>query len=666
MFVFLYASRIDAQNQQAIDSLLFFADQSDTENRIKLYLEIADLYLQNTPELSLKYCNEAEAFSKSLNTTLLEAESIRKKGIAYLQLGKLNLAEQSFSDALFLCEKNKYKKGIAENKQNLGVVYFRFGYLDKAINNYEDAWLVSQEISDTALLISTSISIGNVWMRRGNDEETLHYLNRALVLAENSKGYLPEKGRIYNNLGVFFSENGKNDKSLTYYQKAVEIYDSIKSLNDLGKLYNNIGTIYLNTEDYTKAKEYYLKSLLIRTETKDITGKAYVLNNLGMLSGNLGDLNQALTYFEESFTLFNEIEDGNGSLLTTYNLGEVHMALGQNKKAEKYYHQGLLIAHHYKILDYELAILESLTSLYKSTREFHKAVEVFERSNFLTDSVEANVNNNKLIEMEVRFDQEKKRATLELLQKQVDLETQKSKRLGWITAIVALFFVLLIGYILFLIRKHNSKYLVQKYQLSQQFLQYQMNPGFLHQSFNYIRDFLYKNKAQEAGIYFSNFARLIRTFIEHSTSEKIDLNTELETIEHYFKIRRSGSENAFTYEIDINEKIETEFVKLPPFLLFPFFDIVLGKIGLSDTVFIKLIIDESETELFYTAEMGCSGNHFNNNEDLKAKVNTIFEGAIQRIDLIYKLNKQKIHLHYHLDFESDAKKISIKLRLPFT
>jgi len=666
LILLFFFVRTTVQAQFSVDSILLLADKSIPEKRITHYFTISDFYINQNPKLALKYSNEALALANSLEDDELISEAFKKIGAVYLQMKKFNFAEKYFKQAQDIYVKNKNKRGIADINRFLGTLAADCGDLDKAKTYYDESISIATGIYDTSLMIRSSVLLGNVWMKNDNYEQALRYYNSALVLQENNKCCIEEEARIYNNLGVLFSEQGKYTKSLHYYKQAAVIYDSLDNQFDLGKTYNNIGNIYWCTENYETAQLYYNKSLNIRHEQNDDTGEAYVLNNLGMLSGSRGDFVSAADYFEKSLELFERQKNRNGILLTTYNLGEVYAATHQFQKAEKHYYQSLAIAQEDGAFDDELDNLRSLTDLYKENKDYKKAFEVFDRYVTLKDSLRKYSNTNQMIELEARFDKEKKKTTLAFLQQKIDKEKKKASIIYWSMGLIILLFVSGITALFLIFRKQNLKAVHQKYLLSQQFLQYQMNPNFLHQSLNYIRDFLYKNKTQEAGIYLSNFARLIRTFIEHSTSEEINLETELETVEHYFKLRQAGYETAFSYKIEIDEELEPEFIQLPPFLLFPFIDILLGRFGLSDTLNIKLQLKASEKYLLYNTYIDFSGSHFLDIDDLRQTLEVVSESAEIRMDLIYKLTKKKIELNYNLEIKKANKNLLLLLKVPLS
>jgi tetratricopeptide (TPR) repeat protein len=650
--------------KKTVDSLLSLVDQAKPKQKIDFYLQIIDLYRKSDSERALKYANQALILAQSLDNNLQIALIYNRIGSIALQMNRLELAKTNFEKALQLAEGLQNFPEITENLHDIGVVFSNFGDLNKAKESFNRALLLGQKTGDTSRIIYTSVSLGNIYLKKGNYEEAIKLYNKAMVLQELTGYCIDEKARIYNNFGVLFSEQGKYKKSLDYYKRAAIIYDSLKNKSDLGKTYNNLGNIYWYQEEYDTAESYYKKSIQIRRGLKDKKGEAFVLNNLGMLAGNRGKLDLSIQYFEQSLLLFESIQNRNGILLSSYNLGEIYTELNQFKKAEKYYYQSLSIAKNDGAMDYELAILKSLTALYKKNKDYKNATAVFDQYLALNDSVEQHSKTKQTVEMEARFDREKKKTTLAFLQQKVLNEKTKANQLKWAIGLVAL--ALMFGFLVFSVfyRKQKSKLTTQRYILSQQFLQYQMNPGFLYQSLNFIREFLYKNKTKEAGVYLSNFARLIRTFIENSTAEHIGLEAELETLQHYLKLRQAGYEEDFTYSIEVDEDIEPEFIELPPFLIFPFMDILLGRFGLSDTLNIRIKLKGENKQLHYETNIDFTGSHYLDSDDLKKALEDTNQKAKERIRLIYKLNKKKIDFTYDLAIKKENKKLQLHLKIP--
>lgn len=98
----------------------------------------------------------------------------------------------------------------------------------------------------------------------------------------------------------------------------------------------------------------------------------------------------------------------------------------------------------------------------------------------------------------------------------------------------------------------------------------QMNPHFLFNSLNAIQECIISEKYDAAYEYLSRFSKLLRLVLNHSEKNFISLNEELETIQLYLSLEELRFNHTFTYEIVVNDNIETDDVMVPSLLLQPF------------------------------------------------------------------------------------------------
>ena len=101
-------------------------------------------------------------------------------------------------------------------------------------------------------------------------------------------------------------------------------------------------------------------------------------------------------------------------------------------------------------------------------------------------------------------------------------------------------------------------------------LRAQMNPHFIFNCLNSIRLYAAKNDSQAATVYLSRFSRLIRLVLENSKSERVPLKQEMETLQLYIEMEAMRFKHKLKYEICIDDRIEQEFIELPPMMIQPF------------------------------------------------------------------------------------------------
>jgi len=73
----------------------------------------------------------------------------------------------------------------------------------------------------------------------------------------NELKYTDSSIRIYNNLGMYYAEQGDNDKLVYYYEKAIETGDYYP------QPHHNLGTHYMSIGEISKALDEYYKALSI-------------------------------------------------------------------------------------------------------------------------------------------------------------------------------------------------------------------------------------------------------------------------------------------------------------------------------------------------------------------------------------------------------------------
>ena len=100
----------------------------------------------------------------------------------------------------------------------------------------------------------------------------------------------------------------------------------------------------------------------------------------------------------------------------------------------------------------------------------------------------------------------------------------------------------------------------------------QMNPHFIFNALNSIKLYIINNESKNAAHYLNKFSKLIRRILEASNSKVISLQEELETIDLYMTIENIRFSNEINFDINVNEKINLNAIKVPPLILQPFLE----------------------------------------------------------------------------------------------
>lgn len=97
----------------------------------------------------------------------------------------------------------------------------------------------------------------------------------------------------------------------------------------------------------------------------------------------------------------------------------------------------------------------------------------------------------------------------------------------------------------------------------------QMNPHFIFNALNTIQSYIYLNDKKTAGDYLVSFSELMRSILEMSTKDYIQLSEELKALNLYLRLEKMRFEEDFNYFVNVNEEVEDSY-KIPSMLIQPY------------------------------------------------------------------------------------------------
>ncbi len=142
------------------------------------------------------------------------------------------------------------------------------------------------------------------------------------------------------------------------------------------------------------------------------------------------------------------------------------------------------------------------------------------------------------------------------------------------------FLLAIIGFVIFLyvkkIQGQNEEKIKQlqienhMLTLEQKALQLQMNPHFVFNVLNGIKALGNAGKVDDLNRTISKFSSLLRSVLNTSRKDDINLAEEIKTLENYVSLEQQMSHNPFTYTINTKLSLNTEEIMIPPMLVQPF------------------------------------------------------------------------------------------------
>lgn len=101
-------------------------------------------------------------------------------------------------------------------------------------------------------------------------------------------------------------------------------------------------------------------------------------------------------------------------------------------------------------------------------------------------------------------------------------------------------------------------------------LRAQMNPHFVFNCLNSIQECIVTQKYGEASKYLNKFSKLFRTVLNNSGKNLVSIDEEKEVLELYLELEQMRFEKSFSYQMKIDEELETDEILIPSMLLQPY------------------------------------------------------------------------------------------------
>ncbi|MCL8009296.1 histidine kinase [Gelidibacter japonicus] len=101
-------------------------------------------------------------------------------------------------------------------------------------------------------------------------------------------------------------------------------------------------------------------------------------------------------------------------------------------------------------------------------------------------------------------------------------------------------------------------------------LRSQMNPHFIFNSLNALKNLVMQSREEDAISYLDNFSLLLRNILQNSSKNTITVEEELEILELYLSLEKSRLGNDFSYVIQCDSREILSQYSIPPLLLQPF------------------------------------------------------------------------------------------------
>lgn len=486
---------------------------------IMLTLSANNLYSQD--DVAKEVVAETSKLKKAVRTKdeSAEAESYYNIGESYFKAGNYSKSEEYFLKSKNIYEKINDRKNLEKVTRKLAQSQENQNKLKSALSNYE-----------SASKIGYSRAARNI---NSNDVSRI-----------SAPTSVQKAEAIRSNLVISEKENNKEDLATGYSQMA-EV--NIENKN-IPKAEENLNTAYKISKEEApqqalainqKLTDFYVEN---KNFDKAIEAKKSVLKENFVKENSQKKVEQ----IQELAEIYIKKNDPKEAIALLRNAYDIALQKGHTLEAQK--------------------TVKKLDSLYQTTQNIDALVNLYR--DFLGKLPDLVSKDKSLVDEKILEDTEMKIEQLEQEKKLKD-ELIRKKNMFNYSLIAAL--MILSGLVIFIFRT-LKKVQIKNKKIALQSLRREMNPHFIFNSLNSVNHFIATNNELEANQYLTRFSKLMRGVMENSTEDFIPFQQELDLLHNYLSLEKTRFADKFDYEIEVDESLKVQSLKVPGMLVQPFLE----------------------------------------------------------------------------------------------
>ncbi|MFT7001096.1 MAG: tetratricopeptide (TPR) repeat protein, partial [Spirosomataceae bacterium] len=472
--------------------------------------------------------------------------------------------------------KADYDEGASYAYDMLGIAYRNKSNYKRAIQLHNKALEISRKILNVDFKVSSLNMLGVAYRRMDEIRPALEYHKSALEIAESSgkktETNLRNIAVSYNSIGNLYLTLRQGNLAAEQFQKALSIEKQVDNKLGIAINYQNLGGIFEDRNLLDSALANYRKSLKYNEAINSNLGRMICNNSIAQVLLEQQKPTEALNLVLPSMKIAEEFEDSFYIAWTSKNIGWAYLELGKLAASKTYLQRCITVATKNNLRSYLAEAYKYLSLVYEKQGDYKNAL-LYDRKKSEYEEQYLNEENQQYVaDLILKYDSEKKKSQIELLEKEnelVNVKLSQNRKLLILPLVLGLLTAVTL-YVLY--RQYKISNERQLLEVEQKMMRSQMNPHFIFNSLNSIKLYIIKNEKDKAVYYLNKFSKLIRTILANSKEKEITLADELATMKLYLNIENIRFSNKINYSINVDERINPDSIKIPSLILQPFIE----------------------------------------------------------------------------------------------
>lgn len=415
---------------------------------------------------------------------------------------------------------------------------------NKTIEYAYEALLLSREANDNNQEGLALINLCQGYLFNDFYDKALQYGLQSLEIRK-SLNNLYDLAFTLRTLGWLYFDIGYFDKALEYHTEALKIHEKIGDRQRIAYSYNSLGLIHERKGDCNLALSFFKTSLNLKKEFNNKDRIAETMKNMGICYRKINEPDSAKTFLESSLDISNEIRDQQNKVHILNELSIVNLKLGNYDKSYRQLKESRSIME--GLMDNKEWIVENdriMSDYFLAKQDYKEALNYYKKYAEGNSDIFSSNKSEKLTDMRIRYEDERRASQIKLLEQQRNLETQRRNSVLIGSLLLAIIALLIIASLWNNIKKKKAIY-QQSHKLSLEKLKTQ---SLLQENLEHKLEFRMKE--------LTNLA----LFISQRTSIYKDLTNSFKSLKstdiNQLKKDINTLIKEYSFKFDINEDIQ--------------------------------------------------------------------------------------------------------------
>lgn len=255
---------------------------------------------------------------------------------------------------------------------------------ERTLEHYVEARYHALESGDVRRAAQISIATQDLLRLKGYIEGAWELNQEILTMIEDSDIH----GACYHNLGIIASECGRWDEAMTFYDKAIVLFQEIGNQHFLAKTTHQQGLVYQSQGNYKRARELFLKVKDIFSDFEDKRSEASAIHQLGLIAQEQELYPEAMSYYSQALPIFMDLDLQSEVAAICGQAGKLHLIAGNYGHAMNLFREALKIFKSFGYPGHIATIYCQIGTVHRTINQFDKAENYYKQAQKIFESID--------------------------------------------------------------------------------------------------------------------------------------------------------------------------------------------------------------------------------------------------------------------------------------